>query len=406
MTPDRPSIAIFDYLVADPHTVTAGKRQTAYGSIHFQLVDALCDEFDFTVFAIEFENPRPDRIRHVRVRAVHRPLALLFVTFHLSALWAYARERMRRRRRFDVVQSVESNFLLPTVCHAQFCHKAFLQKGWPVARPTGIRRPLRRIDYQLRRTLEPVVLRRAGRVATSSTGLLEDIVEAYPWVQPKLEILRNAVDIESHRTPADFDRAGLRAEHGIGPGDTVLMFAALGDFELKGLPLLFDALHTLGRDDVHLVCVGGPVHLVEAYRRRAEDAGLGSVVHVLGMQPDVRPFLWIADAFVFPSAYESFSLATAHAAAAGLPLIVTPFHLARDLVGDGRSGVLVERTVGSLVQAIGRFADLDPAERDAMGDAARAAVEGFSPERFLDGWRRLYKESATGPSKGAIRTEP
>jgi glycosyltransferase involved in cell wall biosynthesis len=404
MTTARPSVAIFDYLVADPHTVTASKRQTAYGSIHFQLVDALCDEFDFTVFAIEFDNPRPDRIRHVPVRAVHRPLALLFITFHLGALWAYARERVRRRRRFDVVQSVESNFLLPTVCHAQFCHKAFLAKGWPIARPTGIRRPLRRIDYQLRRTVEPFVLRRAARVATSSTGLFDDIVEAYPWVRPKLEILRNAVDIESHRVPADFDRVGLRAEHGIGPDDVVLMFAALGDFELKGLPLVFDALQALGRRDVHLVCVGGPVHLVESYRRRAEEAGLSRTVHVLGMQPDVRPFLWAADAFVFPSAYESFSLATAHAAASGLPLIVTPFHLARDLVGDGRSGVLVERTVPGLVEAIGRFADLGPAERRAMGDAARAAVEGFSPERFLTGWRTLYQESAEGRSTGDIRT--
>ncbi|MBV8980206.1 MAG: glycosyltransferase family 4 protein [Acidimicrobiia bacterium] len=392
-----PSIALFDYFISDPHATTGRAKPTAYGAIHFQLLEALCDDYDFTVFAIDFDNPRPDRINFVPVRAVLRPLALLFITYHLGALWAYARERLRRRRPFDVVQSVESNFLLPTVSHAQFCHKAFLRKGWPVARPSGVRRPLRRIDYQLRRAVEPFVYRRAHHVATSSTGLLDDIVEAYPWVADRCRVVGNPIDLTTFTPGADFDRRAVRTELGVADDDVLLAFTALGDFELKGLPLLFDALTALGRADVHLVCLGGPPHLVEDYQKRASRAGLDKQVHVLGMQPDVRPFLWAADAFVFPSAYESFSVATAHAAAAGLPVILTPFHLAKTIVRDGENGYLIERSAPSIVDALERFLANPPAARVQMGEAARAAVQPFSPDRFVAGWRSLYAQEQTSP---------
>ena len=49
----------------------------------------------------------------------------------------------------------------------------------------------------------------------------------------------------------------------------------------------------------------------------------------VGRETQVRPFLWLADAFVFPTAYEAFSLSILEAAA-GLPLIVTRV----DGVGD------------------------------------------------------------------------
>jgi len=393
------SVALFDYFVADPHTLSAGRgKQTAYGAIHFALLEALCDEFDFTVFAVDFDNPRPDRINFVRVPGVVlKPLAVLFVTFHLGALFVYLREIVRRRRRFDVVQCVESNFSLPTVSHAQFNHKAFLRKGWPIARPSGIRRPLRRIDYQLRRTVEPLVYRKADRVVTSSNGLLEDIIESYPWVKGRTEVIRNAIDIESHSAPNDNDRMKVREPLGIRRDDTVLTFTALGDFELKGMLLIFEAMKRLGRDDLHFVSVGGPPPLVDAFTERARALGIGTHVHLMGMQPDVRPFLWSADAFVFPSAYESFSLATAHAAAAGLPLIVTPFHLAREIVEDGVNGYLVDRSAEGVAKALEAFLALAPEQRREMGRRSRQAVEVFSPARFVAGWRHLY-EALTDPS--------
>src|SRR5580692_1486992 len=69
-------IALFDYLVTSDNAI---------GKCDLAILSALCDEHDFTVFSSRFENPRPDRIRWVRVPAPPRPMVLLYVIFHLTA---------------------------------------------------------------------------------------------------------------------------------------------------------------------------------------------------------------------------------------------------------------------------------------------------------------------------------
>ena len=98
---------------------------------------------------------------------------------------------------------------------------------------------------------------------------------------------------------------------------------ALGQFERKGLPLLMQALATAGLDPVKLIVVGGEADLLARYREQAEKLDIGDRVKFVGMQSDVRPFLWCSDVFVFPSLYETFSLVTYEAAAAGLPIVVS-----------------------------------------------------------------------------------
>ena len=88
--------------------------------------------------------------------------------------------------------------------------------------------------------------------------------------------------------------------------DLVGLFVALGQFERKGLPLLMQALATAGMERVKLIVVGGEADLLARYREQAEKLGIGDRVRFVGMQSDVRPFLWSSDVFVFPSLYETF----------------------------------------------------------------------------------------------------
>src|SRR5919204_507405 len=149
---------------------------------------------------------------------------------------------------------------------------------------------------------------------------------------------------------------------GVHPGraDCVLLFSALGHFERKGLPLLLDALGALRNPALKLVVVGGEADLVAAYRARTVRAGLDRQVKFIGLQRDVRPYLWAADAFVFPSAYEAFSLVAFEAAAAGVVLIATPVNGVREFLRDGDNGILVERSVGGMIDGIRRFQALPP----------------------------------------------
>ena len=95
-------IAIFDYRITPNNPI---------GSCHLAMLRSLAAEHEFTVFAVEFENPCPQKIRWVRVPSPLRPMALLFVGYHLMALLFYLLYRLRGGKKFDLVQALESNLL-------------------------------------------------------------------------------------------------------------------------------------------------------------------------------------------------------------------------------------------------------------------------------------------------------
>lgn len=374
-------IAVFDYKVAPTNPI---------GSCHLRMLKGLCSEHEFTVFAAEFENPCPDRIRFVRIPVPTRPLALLFVAYHLVAPLAYLWYRLRTGVRFDLVQMVESNLSFGDVSYAQFCHRAYLRDHWKQAGAKGLRGWLRWLDHWLHALVEPWTYRRVKRIVVPSQGLKRELEETYPFTRGKTTVIYNPVDVERMRPPADFDRAAFRAEHGVKPGETVLVFVALGHFERKGLPLVLEALMALRDCPLRLWVVGGEPDLIRSWQMRAERMGIGDRIHFWGLQQDVRPFLWGADVFVFPSAYETFSLASFQAAAAGLPLIVAPLYGVEEFMRDGETGFVVPRTAEGVRAGLERFLALPPQERARMGRVAQEAVQGFGVGVFVQSWRGFY----------------
>lgn len=379
-------IALFDYRVIPTNPV---------GGCHRQLLAELCEEHDFTVFAVEFDNPRPDRITWVRVPVPVRPLALLFIGYHIAAPVCYFAYRIRRRARFDLVQTVESNVLFGDVCYAHFCHRHFLRLTGarpPLTRPRGF---LRWLDHRMHAALEPQRFSRARDVVVPSQGLRRELRDEYATTAEKTTVIPNPIDFDRMRPPPDFDRPAQRARLGLAPDDIGLVFIALGQFERKGLPLLLEALRTVRDPRLRLIVVGGEGDLVRTYERKIATLGLSSVVTLLGLREDVRPFLWAADAFVFPSAYEVFPLVAMEAAAAGLPLLATGVHEVAELIVDGENGFLLERSAQGVTDGLRALARRTPEERREMGRRASMRVqERCGIDTFLDGWARLYRARA------------
>ena len=71
---------------------------------------------------------------------------------------------------------------------------------------------------------------------------------------------------------------------------------------------------------------------------RARLAQTESRLHFLGSVDQMPRLYAAADAFVLPTSYETFSLVTYEAAAAGLPLLVTRVSGVEDLLADGLNG--------------------------------------------------------------------
>jgi glycosyltransferase involved in cell wall biosynthesis len=381
-------IAIFDYKVV---------RTNPSGGCHLTLVEGLRDEHDFTVFAVRFDNPYPDRITWVRVPVPTRPLVVLFVLYHLVAPIAYVIHRIRRRVRFDLVQHVEDNLAFGDVAYVHFCHRRFLSRVWPWIGAHGLRGALRWLDHRLHSALEPLVYNRTRLFVVPSAGLRAELAEEYPQTSERTVLIANPIDVERFSRPRDFDAAGARAELGFVDGDVVLVFTALGQFERKGLPAVLSALVELP-EHVRLVVVGGRPDLLRAYRRSVAAIGITDRVVFTGMVADPRRYLWVADAFVFPSFYEVFSLSVHEAAAAGLPAIVTRLHGVADVFENGRSAIFVDPGAESVTAGVRRFLSMSDAERSAMSWRARESVLGFGKEAFVERWRAFYAESAATPA--------
>jgi glycosyltransferase involved in cell wall biosynthesis len=374
-------IALFD------HKVVAGNP---IGGCHLRILEAMSSEYRFTVFATQFENPRPERIRWVRVPAPPRPLVAQFLCYHLLAPLLYLAFRLKHRAAFDLVQTMENCALRSDVAYVQFCHRAYLRKHWKQSGAPGVRGWIRWLDHRVRALLEPVVYRRAGRIVVPSRGFAAELVEEYPWLRETVVVVPNPIDVPRLRRPDGFDRDGFRAGFGLRAEDVVLVFVALGQYERKGLPLLLEALDRIPDPALRLLVVGGERDLVSHYREQVQRRGLAHRAAFAGMQRDVAPFLWAADAFALPSAYETFSLVSFEAGAAGLPLLISTLHGIGDVLRDGENGFVLERTAAGVEEGLLRFLDLSPDERRRMGECARSDVVAYSIPRFLAAWRGFY----------------
>ncbi|MBK8019902.1 MAG: glycosyltransferase family 4 protein [Chloroflexi bacterium] len=374
-------IALIDY-----HLNTTN----AIGHGFHRIAEALKDEHQFTVFAASFDNPDPAKIEYVHVPALHRPLFLLFLSFHVTALLTVWWYQLRNRVRFDVVHSSEVNVFNRGIVYPQFCNTAYLRNQWKTSRPSGIYGLIRWLDHQLRALAEPLVFRFARRIVAPSDGLAREITTIFGQkVGSKVRVIHNPVDIEKMKQPDDFDREGKRRSQGFTPDDLVLSFVALGHFERKGLPLLFAGIQAADNPRLKLMIVGGTPYLIESYKQRAKDLGIQDQVVFVGTHADIRPFLWMSDLFAFPSAYETFSLVTIEACAAGIPVLVSQLYGVEDYLVDGFNGWQVERTPEALAEKL-RFAFENRALLPQIGQNAANSVKGYDGENFVENWRTFY----------------
>jgi glycosyltransferase involved in cell wall biosynthesis len=374
-------IAVFDFKITHNNPI---------GSCHLALLRSLAAEHDFTVFAVEFENPCPEKIQFVRVPSPKRPLALLFVVYHFMAPLCYLFYRLRGGAKFDLVQALESNLSFGDLLYSHFCHRMYLKHHWSKSGAKGLRGWFRWLDHKLHAWMESFTYPRAKHVVVPSRGLARELKAEFPYIENKLTVLPNPISLQRLQMPAEFDRSAFRHSLGIEEQDVVALFVALGQFERKGLPLLLQALATAGMEQVKLVVVGGEADLIARFGGQALRDQLGNRVKFVGMQSDVRPYLWSSDVFVFPSLYETFSLVTYEAAASGLPIVVSQLYGVEDLLRDGDNGFLIETTVAGVREGLERILALSPADRQAMGQRARVAASGSSEEHFVEAWRAFY----------------
>jgi glycosyltransferase involved in cell wall biosynthesis len=145
------------------------------------------------------------------------------------------------------------------------------------------------------------------------------------------------------------------------------------------------------RPNVHFVVAGGG-ELLEPLREAARP--LGRRVHFLGWWSEVEQVYGASDVVMLTSDNEGMPVSLIEAAVVGVPAVTTRVGSAPEVVLDGATGLVTERSTAMLVAATGRLLD-DEALRTRLGDAARRhASTSFGAARLVDDIARLYEDVA------------
>jgi len=239
---------------------------------------------------------------------------------------------------------------------------------------------------------------RGARLTIGNSPSVIDHLSARARIpRDRLRLVRGGIDAKRLADAPSLGRAVLPAPMGA----KLLLWTGRLD-PIKGLSTLLEACARLDPAvDAHLLLAGdGPLR--GELERQANDLGIERRTHFLGVRRDVPSLLTAVDLFVFPSLTEGLPNALLEAMAAGVPVVTTDAPGCRDLVEDGRTGLVVPcRDASGLADAIGALLR-DPKRAARLSVAAKQEVsEHWHIEGTYAAYAELYREVAGGRRHGA-----
>jgi glycosyltransferase involved in cell wall biosynthesis len=182
-----------------------------------------------------------------------------------------------------------------------------------------------------------------------------------------IETMPNSYDeTRFNPTVREERRAPFREKLGFQPGDAVFIFTSLGHYKRKGFWLAIDALRHLRTDPamshVRFLIVGGQPATLARLQARLDHLAPDwkAWITFTGQQKDVESYIAAADAFLFPSYFEAFSLAEIEAAAMGVPLLLTRHHGSEMILEEGVNGLWLEFDPDAIAETIRGFLQMGP----------------------------------------------
>ena len=376
--PEFPPITI---VIHELHPYGGQERAT------YELVRRLLERgAKVTVIARRCEQlPASKQLRWIRIRGPSRPAVVSDQWFFL--LGTIATAIYGRGFRHAVGAIVLNRVDAATV---QFCHAGFSSRptaGGRRSRATIFHAWNAYLASALARLAERVCYRpsRARRLVAVSAGIAEELRRFFPRMANRVSVIPNGVDRDRFHPDAEA-RARMRSAKGLQDDDLVAVFLG-GDWERKGLPI---AIEGMAKTKPWHLLVGGQGD-AEALRDFATRQNAGTRVHLCGPEEQARPaeILAAGDAFLFPSSYEGFSLASLEATATGLPLLISRINGSGELVTNGETGFLIDRTPESIERALEALAD-DPDLRRRMGERNREASARYGWDSVAREYEALY----------------
>ncbi|HYM38793.1 MAG TPA: glycosyltransferase family 4 protein [Thermoplasmata archaeon] len=254
------------------------------------------------------------------------------------------------------------------------------------------------IETLYRRSLGASTLRRAAKVIVTTktyAATSRSVWRHNPVVIP------NAVDV--HRFHPDVDGSAVRARLKIPPGRPIVLLVGR-IVPHKGVEHFIEAARYLS--GVQLL-VAGEGSSLESMERLARSLGVKDRILFLGRvsQENLPKVYAVCDVFVLPSVsrLEAFGIVALEAMATGKAVVVADIPGVREVIEDGKEGLLADPVnPQDLAEKIRRLIE-NPTLRAEMGRRAREKVLArFTTETVADQILQVYADvraprTSTGP---------
>jgi glycosyltransferase involved in cell wall biosynthesis len=240
------------------------------------------------------------------------------------------------------------------------------------------------------------VLARFTDAAIAVSGSTRDfLVRQRHLPAEKVRLIWNGAPLEEF-APVPRERA-LRVRRELGLPEDVLLIGCIGRLnEQKGHRYLLDAARSVfARSDARLL-IAGDGDLMQPLREQAAALGIAERVVFAGHRTDVPDLLGAIDVFAISSNYEGTPLTLFEAMAAGKPIVSTAVDGCREVIEDGRNGLLVTvRDSSGLAEALLRVLQ-DGALRARLAAAAREDSKRYDVAECVRRMEALYDELLAG----------
>ncbi len=267
-----------------------------------------------------------------------------------------------------------------------------------LARMTGARSVLQ-MHTKCANWMRPAALR-AFRQADGIIGVSEFVAQSAIAIGCRPERVYHALNsLDATRWDYQIDGSSLRQELNIPPA--ALVFAIVGRVAPgKGHEALLKALAQIKEriPDFRLLIVGedAPLKGCDSYvaylQGKMHELGLSQQVVFTGARSDIPTVLAACDLYTMPALEEGFCLAILEAMAMKKAVIAADQGGPREIVEQGRSGLLsapddIEQLAENILTLVN-----NPDLRTKMGEYGRKRVEDyFNPQRLADEVEHIYR---------------
>lgn len=235
---------------------------------------------------------------------------------------------------------------------------------------------------------------RYRRIVAISERVRTQLKDYYNIADERIVTIPNGINLSRFNPENARQRTTVRKSFGV-PDDVRLLLFVGSQFRLKGLEFVIRAMSQMETKAMLLV-VGGDS--AAHFKRLADQLNVGDRVIFAGARRDLPEIYPAADAFVFPTLYETFALVCLEAMASGLPVLASPVGGIEDYLVDNKNGFHIKRDPREIASKLDQLLT-DPDLQTRFRENGIATASNYSWERIARQYLNLFNEVAAERSR-------